>query len=331
MKEGKEKKVQANNPIPTDKIVEIVIVVLGLLAGILFDKIKFWAILINVVIVVIGIFVLYYINNKNQIQSTNQDREELSKIIEKLKHTSQLTDLLKYVCGSIKLMSIEGSVGNNDHDDQKVFVQSSKFELETTNSEFFLMLINNLRKGVQYYYLIPKYDNKLQYESFYEMVISWWNEYSKFLYDKNYCTKINNERKSCWQKRYIRYVETASDFWRDRNTSKTQWKSLYMNVFNLFKERLFVYTANESLFYIVTAIYQVEPNKWKAIVKLPTEYGDSSTDDYYSFVVFGEGSTKSNNSFITRFQNNFTDSNIFALNELYDKINQRIEDIIDDK
>ena len=314
----------------SEKVIEIIVFALSLIAGFFFNVVEWWVFLINAFIVVVGLLALYYLNNKNRINSINDEINELKSINSELKHTTELSDLLKYVCNSEQLMKIEGSVCENEFENHKIFVQSSKFQLETSNDDFFIMLIENLRKGVQYYYLIPKYQNSISYNSFYSMVISWWDEYSKFLYDKECCHTMASDQNNAWQKQYKKFVHLANKYWK-KQTPKDEWNILIDNTFELFKERLFVYAAEESLFYIVTAIYQIEQNQWKAIVKLPTDYGDTDTNDYYSYLVFGEGCADSNNHFIKQFINNFADNNKFDTSDLYSQISKRVGEIKNEK
>lgn len=315
----------AKSQFPGDRIIELVLVFSTLVLNILYKFVEWYVIFINFALLVVGFFILYYLNNKTKIKSINNEIDLLKDVTQDIKELSSYPALLEHVCGSKRLMMIEGSVGENEHNDQQIYVQSSKFELES-NDDFSHMLINNLRKGVHYNYLIPFYNNRLDYQQFYEMVIGWWNDYSKHIVDKECCSILMANKNEHWQKQYVDNLETAASYW-DKGTSKAKRDKLIDELYELFKRRLSVYTADQSIFYIVTAIYQVGPNMWKAIIKLPTEYGKDSNDDYYSFVVFGDTYSNSNNAFITQFRHNFKEENLFNMEDLYKKLDDRVVEL----
>ena len=343
---------KAESPISKSEIlttiIPLAIAALSLLANWLFNYVNWWAVLINGAIVLVGMLIITLINHRIKIKSINTELEDLSKATIELKEAAQLedvskklmdilrkittsTDLLKYVADGEKLLKIEGSVGDCGVTAPKIYVQSSKFELETSNSIFAKMLLENLRKGVQYRYLIPNYKiNPEEYDRFEDMILSWWNDYASFLYDKDICDKLVSQGiNPCWNNEYKRYVSTASNYWKN-TTSLKKWKQLAQELHKLFLERIVVYTAEESRFYIVTAIYQVGNNLWKAIVKLPTEYLDDDINDYYSFVVFGEEEESSDNSFIKKFRANFVEESMYSMERINNRINSSIERLIDE-
>ena len=325
MRNSKEKPT-AKFPFPDDKIWEFVLVLISVAINFLYTLVDWWVICANLLFLLAGVLILYYLNNKNKIESINEEIEMLKDISQGIKELSTYPALLEHVCGSKELMMIEGSVGDNGYDDHMIFVQSSKFELES-NIEFSHMLINNLRKGVKYNYLIPYSNNKLDYRPFYEMVFDWWSEYSKFVIDKEYCNDLIENKNEFWQKKYTSCLNKAASYWNNKNNIDSKWDKLIDELYLLFKKRLSVYTADPSLFYIVTAIYQVGRNQWKAIIKLPTEYGNNSKDDYYSFVVFGKTYSDADNKFITKFKHNFRDDNHLDMKELYAELDERVGDL----
>ena len=331
------------------EIFVIIALALSIISNFLFEFINWWFFLFDVLLVALAAVGITVYNNIVKVKSINTEITRLEGTIDRLNQSSELekpinrlgeliskitaSELLsKYVCDENTLTKIEGSVGDCPFDNAKIYVQSSKFQLETTESAFAQMLYENLRKGVVYYYLIPRYrDNPLRYDSFINMVVSWWKEYSCFLSDQEKCRYLYSRKKSTWQKKYIKCIEKASELWRKDGTNKDEWSSLYDKVFALFQERLSVFVAEESTFYLVTAVYQVGNNKWKAIIKLPTDYTDDDSSDYYSFVVFGNESRPFDNEFIKKFTGNFNQSSKYDMQEIFKQIKEDIGEVLDGK
>ena len=191
------------------------------------------------------------------------------------------------------------------------------------------MLQENLRNGVQYRYLIPSYVSDEEYDLFKNMVVEWWKGYSIFIYNKDACSKLSNISNE-WHPDYKRIFEFAQTYWKE-NRGEEDWKKLCYELFELFKSCLITYIADESIFYIVTVVYQTGRNAWKAIIKLPTDYVDEDKNDYYSFVVFGEEEKPSDNVFIRNFKSNFNEKKKYDMTSIYEMIDRHIKEIINEK
>ena len=324
-------------------ILPLVIVGLSFFSNWLFNYVNWWAILINSVIVLLGLLVVTFVDHGIKVRGINSELDSITKATIELKEAAKLediserlkevvrkintsTDLLKYVADGEQLLKIEGSVGDSGVSVPKVYVQSSQFELETSNSRFAVMLLENLRKGVQYRYLIPDYQtNREEYDRFEDMIFGWWKDYSAFVFDEEICYRLLSQGlNASWNEEYKLYLNKACDNWK-KKVGKEEWKNLALGLFRLFMDRIVVYTADESRFYIVTAIYQVGINSWKAIVKLPTDYLDDDINDYYSFVVFGEEQESSENLFIKKFRANFNERSRYSMDCISKKITESIE------
>ncbi len=211
------------------------------------------------------------------------ERENLSEIVKKLEEITAIEekskDLLKYVKDTEFLTYLEGSVGDIDSDTSNIYVQSSKFLLETTDSEFAEMICANLQKGVIYHYLIPHYSSEDDHSAFVNMVHAWFADYSKFLCDYELCKNLydRSRNESFWNSQYKNLIENSHEYFvkklSDENydSQNIELSKLYQQVISLFIARLKVSYAPEENFYITTAAYETNPGKWKAIIKLPTE------------------------------------------------------------
>ncbi len=319
-----------------------IIVICALATNFLFEKAKLWSVVVCSIIVLLGIMlytiIRLLINQKdnkyesviNEFGQIAVDMRKTANDLGKVSATVKAnTDVYGYVCGSNELRELEGSVGDCvEVDNPKIYVRSTKFFLETTDSSFGNMLQDNLRKGVVYYYLIPEYDVQTLYEPFNNMVLEWWKQYSSFLKSKRECSAVSSKKSGKWDKNYVRALDKASGYYGKK---QADWEGLINSVFELFKERIKVFTADECSFYTVTALYQVGRNDWKAIEKLPTDYLADGLSDYYSFVVFGERTADSENQFVTRFRKNFTTCEKYNIQTLYDSIERYNRDELYEK
>lgn len=248
---------------------------------------------------------------------------ELSEIIKKLEEITAIEekskDLLKYVKDTEFLTGLEGSVGDTANDASNIYVQSSRFLLETTDNEFSEMICSNLQKGVVYHYLIPHYSNDDDHGAFVNMVHAWFADYSKFLCDAELCKSVyeKSRHEQFWDSQYKKLIDDAYNYFIRKSTGElfdtnnVELSALYKRAIKLFIARLKVSYAPEENFFITTAAYETHPGKWKAIIKLPTEttiqgnMAGTSRQKYYSFLVFGDIEVDSTNNFIKSFKATF--------------------------
>lgn len=251
------------------------------------------------------------------------ERKNLSETIKKLQEITAVEekskDLLKYVKDTEFLTGLEGSVGDIANDTSNIYVQSSKFLLETTDSEFAEMICANLQKGVVYHYLIPHYLNEEDHSAFVNMVYAWFTDYSKFLCNYEFCKSLYEKslNEPFWNSKYKNLIGKTCQYFEKKesdvnyDTQNIELSKLYQQVISLFVARLKVSYAPEENFYITTAAYETTPGKWKAIIKLPTEttiqgnMAGTNRQKYYSFLVFGDMEVDNSNNFIKSFKATF--------------------------
>lgn len=238
-------------------VVLSVITGLSALTNLLINYVQWWAFLINFVIVLLGILVSVFIRYK-KLSGLEQSTKELATITGELQKASNTIsasmDVYNYVYGSAKLRELEGSVGESGSiKNPIIYIRSTKFVLERTDSAFAQMLLNNLRKGVIYYYLIPAYENPHLYASFNRMVLDWWENYSSFLKSKDACKKAIKMKDNSWDSKYSEYLTRANTYWGKKDANP-MWSKLIQDVFDLFKQRL-VYILLTNAHFILSPLF----------------------------------------------------------------------------
>ena len=238
--------------------------------------------------------------NSRLIEKINEkscDFDELEKNLNKVVDVVRAqSEIFKYIYGETQLMELEGSVKSG----YSIYIKTSKFNLETRNKKFRNMLINNLRKGVYYKYLIPSTST----ESFNDMILDWWKEYSSFLKSEQDCDELYKKKEKDWDNEYVGHLENARQYWKNKELDNL--KQLPKSLLDLFNQQFLAYTAESNTFGLTIAFYEMDHHKYKAIVKLPTDIENYSED--YSFIVFGDKEkSRDNTPLVSDFLNNFSD------------------------
>lgn len=183
------------------------------------------------------------------------------------------------------LDDLEGSVKK----DQTIYIMTSRFILEKTD-DFRNVIVRNFRKGVKYIYYIPKTPS-LQ-NDYFGRAHEWYQEFSSFLNsDDTACAleklaKSDMESGHIWNKKYCDLVKRAQIA---HNLKTETTKGIALNILRkdaiaMFTKQLETYALDDNLFFVTVAMYEIQPGRWKAIIKLPTE---SSADQYPAFSVSG--------------------------------------------
>jgi hypothetical protein len=205
-------------------------------------------------------------NNLNSIQSTAEHFKSVlvGNIVEK-----------SVMIGS-KVDNLEGSVEK----DKRIIILTSKFILEG-NTDFSNVIIQNFRKGVKYQYLVPDYTDKPylgNLDKYWEAVKDWYGQFSCFLNNlqvaenlKDEATKNGNITE--WHPRYIRLLDSCISAHKKMNSQKEKaMKEIREKTIKAFSEQMVQYKLDPSLFFVTVAMYQQDrQQKWRAIIKLPTE------------------------------------------------------------
>ena len=199
----------------------------------------------------------------------NGNVQKFNDSIHKLNVSITQFTLSEYILDKQKISELEGNVGKN----KKIIVMSSKFGLDC--GELQNVILDNLRKGIQYIYLIPEEDSKeLEMTFFREMVENWWNMMShSFQKDKP---------KAFMCDEYKGILKTAVE--KSKEEALLELKAYFC--------RHISYVTIAKEYGIVTVVmYQKEDAflKWDTIIMLPI----SDNDDYYAFRIPGaEGAEK---------------------------------------
>ena len=226
------------------------------------------------------------------------------------KERSILTDMSigRYVLDGNEVINLEESVGNEQGRGHcKIYVQSQLFVLEKGPLE--RVILWNLRKGVKYIYIIPKKESYVN--GYYEMLQDWYRLFSSFLNSKEEFEltekDLNDDQRyrEHWHSDYSKLYQDAKQIWNNTSLateeSSKKIAELKHRCEELFKKLIETHVDDESEFYITVVAYEVKRNKWKAIIKLPTENIDN---EYYAFQIPSKNSRELDN-FIHSFQDRF--------------------------
>ncbi len=268
---------------------------------------------------------------KNLVDET---KDSLSTLIINLNMEIKMQE---YLLNKQQLATLEGSVGD-DYDceraeKRRIMVTSSEFVLETSDPKFKEAIVQNLRKGVVYKYLIPE-STENEPLKFSSMLLSWVHIYAKHILSKEGCEELLELEKdmsisSHWCGEYKGTIRRAKKFWEKYEKSRgahteLEWENtafqLFSEVLGLFKEHVLVYKANNGIFAVTMAAYEFKEG-WRAIVKLPTESNDDEV--YFSFSVYGDRYAKFDDTFIKKFNDFFIREKELSektINNIYNKI-----------
>ncbi len=261
----------------------------------------------------------FEINCQNIIEAideVNELKENLDKTtiimeenIEQERKIIAQMELGQYVLNGREVVALEASVGCNDNQKRgwKIYIQTSLFILEKGPLE--KTILWNLRKGVKYIYVIP---NKDSYEDdYYDMLRDWYRLFSQFLVSREEYNKVldeldNDEKyKKFWSQEYQRIFRDVGEIWNNTQMSENK-REQRLNYYideckRIFKELIETHVEDEKLFCITVVAYETQRNKWKAIIKLPTQ---NINNEYYAFLVPDENKRQADD-FIRLFRNRY--------------------------
>lgn len=191
--------------------------------------------------------------------SFDENVRKFSDSIHKLNESITQFSLAKYILDKPEIAELEKNACG-----KQIIVMSSKFSLDTGDLQN--IILDNLRKGIQYVYLIPEQDSK-SYEMnlFRTMVTNWWNTLeSSFLKEKSKSFMCEEYKK------ILKLVELKKN-----EEALAKLKEYFCNHIK------FVLIAKE--YGIVTVVMYQRDNdfQWDTIIMLPI----SDNDEYYAFQI----------------------------------------------
>lgn len=180
--------------------------------------------------------------------------------------------LAKYILDENGITHLERSVIG----DARIVVMTSKFELD--KGKLLKIILDNIRKGVKYEYLVPGIKNKGQilgteHRDFEIVINGWWEGFKKDLFSdaENENCEFNNE-----------YVQLCQQSKLAKNDNEKE--NVINKAWKYFAEHVKEYLIGPEHSLVTVIMYQQEPNpskKWEVIIKLPTV----TNDDYYAFQI----------------------------------------------
>ena len=191
-------------------------------------------------------------------KSFDENVEKFDESIHKLNESITQFSLAKYILDKSEISELEKNACG-----KQIIVMSSKFALDTGPLQ--KIILDNLRKGIQYVYLIPEENYKdMEMHRFRTMVNNWWNSLNKAF------PKEKAKQYMCDDyKNIVRLVESGQE-----EQALIALKEYFC------RHIKFRFIAKE--YGIVTVVmYQRQNNdfQWDTIIMLPI----SENDEYYAF------------------------------------------------
>lgn len=214
---------------------------------------------------------------QNSSEKMSNVTDEALQVVNKMNSIVSQIHLSKFILDERQITKLEESVGGG----YKIVVMTSQYKLDS--GKLLQIILNNIRKGVIYEYLIPNEKGTRSFgekhEDFCKVVCEWWKQFLRD-YEKHTRTFDQNEY-SLFGRDYIQLVENRLD------SECEELKDFFLEHV---KEHII---ANE--YSLITVIMYQKGNltahEWEAIIKLPTV----SNDNYYAFKVPDEETKEKRN------------------------------------
>lgn len=217
----------------------------------------------------------------HEIQNSTDDMSDVSdmalQVVEKINTLATQIHLSEFILDEREITELEASVSEG----YKIIVMTSQYKLDS--GKLLQVILNNIRQGVIYEYLIPSEDEKNtfgeKHDDFCKVVCGWWKQFLKDY--ENHIKKFEQNNDIVYSKDYMQLVENKLGIESD------ELKDFFLEHV---REHLI---ANE--YSLVTIImYQkgsLTGHEWEAIIKLPTV----SSDNYYAFKIPDEETKEKRN------------------------------------
>lgn len=217
----------------------------------------------------------------NKIQSSSNDMSDVSstalKVVEKINTLATQIHLSEFILDEREITELEASVSES----YKIIVMTSQYKLDS--GKLLQVILNNIRKGVIYEYLIPSEDGGdafgEKHDDFCKVVCGWWKQFIKDY--ENHIRRFEQNGDIEYSKDYMQLVE-----------KKLEIESDELKEFFLEHVREHIIANEYSLVTII--MYQkgsLTDHEWESIIKLPTV----SSDNYYAFKIPDEETKEKRN------------------------------------
>ena len=191
-------------------------------------------------------------------------------------------NLLKLILDKQKILDLEKNVPN----DTGIIVMTSKFVLEKGIVK--PIIVDNIRKGVKYNYLIP--DDNRDLTDYINTATMWWEDFRAMLTDKKICLELSNrsnKNENVFSQDFKALLTSCKEFHEmlvnDQNNTLTE-STLKNNVLDYFKKKIQTYKIDAKYSFITIIMYKRSKinNEWDVIIKLPTS---EANDEYTAYGV----------------------------------------------
>jgi len=224
-----------------------------------------------------------YSERVNECQShTNSLQEYCRKIVLK-------DNLFNLILDKYEIFNLEKNVLNNI----EIIVMTSKFVLEKKIIK--PIIVDNIRKGVLYDYLIPSDDRDTT--DYIRTATIWWEDFKAMLTDKKICLELldrSNKNEIVFSQDFNALLSRCKEFHEmqtnDQNYTVTE-NTLRKNILDYFKKKIQTYKINENYSFITIIMYQKDntSNDWDVIIKLPTS---DDNEEYTAYLVPDENQSE---------------------------------------
>jgi len=191
-------------------------------------------------------------------------------------------NLLKLILDKQDISDLEKRVPN----DTEIIVMTSKFVLE--KKAFMSIIVNNIRKGVMYNYLIPSDDRNTT--DYFKTAVIWWDDFKTMFTQKERCSELLERpapKEIVFSRGFMDLLSRCKKFHemqKDDQDYEEIKEALKNDIFDYFKGKIRAYKIDEKYSFITIIMYQKEANSinYDVIIKLPTS---DNNEEYTAYLV----------------------------------------------
>lgn len=230
----------------------------------------FCSIFIVAVLIIAFISTISLFKIKIGLSSINDCISHIESATNLLSSETQKASMSKYILNGDEISEIEKNVVG----EARIVVMTSRFLLD--KGKLLDIILNNIRKGVTYEYLIPQ-EGAYQ-RDFQKVYQSWWHKFLESISSKE-------QRDIVYSKEYNELKKISAE-----NPKLFQKKAK-----EYFKKHVKELLINKEHNLVTIIMYQQEPqpsDKWEVIMKLPTVTEDN---EYYAFHIGDEEKAEKTN------------------------------------
>jgi len=201
-------------------------------------------------------------------------------------------NLLKLILDKRDILDLEKKVPNNT----EIIVMTSKFVPEKGIVR--PIIVDNIRKGVMYNYLIPSDDSDTT--DYIKTTTMWWIDFKTVFTEKDECSRLlerSDKNDIVFSHDFNTLLSRCKKFHEmhkdDQNYTLIE-DTLKTDIFIYFKKKIQTYKINEKYSFITIIMYLKDniSNDWDVIIKLPTS---EDNDKYTAYLVPDENQSEKKN------------------------------------